>query len=77
MALSIAGFYFIAFYVFTKNEKNKQEINRLVEETIELLKEQAQSNPNESYLAIIHIRDRLIPFNERQGNYGKLLFFFF
>lgn len=73
MALSVVGLYFVICYITTKNEKIKQEIHRLIEDTIELLKEQTKNHPNESYLAIIHIRDRLIPFNERQGK--KIVFF--
>lgn len=42
-------------------------MNKLIENTIHLLKEQTQHRPNENYLPIIHIRDSLIPFNERQG----------
>lgn len=68
MSLSIVGLYFVICYVSTKSENYKQEVNQLVENTIDLLKEQAQNKPNESYLPIIHIRDHLIPFNERQGN---------
>lgn len=45
-------------------------MNQLVENTIELLKEQAKNRPNESYLPIIHIRDHLIPSKERQGTSG-------
>lgn len=45
-------------------------MNQLVENTIELLKEQAKNRPNESYLPIIHIRDHLIPSKERQGTHG-------
>jgi len=51
----------------TKSEKHKQEVNRLVENIIDLLKQQAQYRPNEGYLPIIHIRDQLIPPNERQS----------
>jgi len=68
VALSIVGLYFVICYISTKSENYKQEVNQLVENTIDLLKEQAQNKPNESYLPIIHIRDHLIPFNERQGN---------
>jgi len=67
VALSIIGLYFVICYISTKSENYKQQVNQLVENTIELLKEQAQNKPNESYLPIIHIRDHLIPFNERQG----------
>ncbi|XP_022171716.1 uncharacterized protein LOC111034687 isoform X2 [Myzus persicae] len=67
VALSIVGLYFVICYISTKSENYKQELNQLVENTIELLKEQAQNKPNESYLPIIHIRDHLIPFNERQA----------
>jgi len=51
----------------TKSEKHNQEVNRLVESIIDLLKQQAQYRPNEGYLPIIHIRDQLIPPNERQS----------
>jgi len=51
----------------TKSEKHKQEVNRLVENIIDLLKQHAQYRPNEGYLPIIHIRDQLIPPNERQS----------
>lgn len=68
VALSIVGLYFVICYISTKSENYKQEVNKLVENTIDLLKEQAQNKPNQSYLPIIHIRDHLIPFNERQGN---------
>jgi len=67
VALSIVGLYFIICYISKKSENYKQEVNQLVENTIDLLKEQAQNKPNESYLPIIHIRDHLIPFNERQA----------
>lgn len=40
---------------------------KLIESTIKLLKKQAVHQPNENYLPIIHIRDKLIPFDERQG----------
>jgi len=67
VALSIVGLYFVICYISAKSENYKQEVNQLVENTIDLLKEQAQNKPNESYLPIIHIRDHLIPFNERQA----------
>ncbi|XP_025202028.1 uncharacterized protein LOC112599365 [Melanaphis sacchari] len=67
VALSIVGLYFVICYISTKSENYKQEVNQLVENTIDLLKEQARNKPNESYLPIIHIRDHLIPFNERQA----------
>lgn len=67
MALSIIGLYFGVCYVTTKSEKHRQEVNRLVERIIDLLKQQAQYRPNEGYLPIIHLRDQLIPLNERQG----------
>lgn len=67
MALSIICFYFGICYVTTKSEKHKQEVNRLLESTMDLLKQQAQYRPNEGYLPIIHIRDQLIPLNERQS----------
>lgn len=67
VGLSVIGLYFIICYISSKSEKRLQDINHLVENTIDLLKEQARSRPNESYLPIIHIRDCLIPFNERQG----------
>jgi len=52
----------------TKSENHKQEVNRLVENIIDLLKQQALYRPNdEGYLPIIHIRDQLIPPNERQS----------
>jgi len=51
----------------TKSEKHKHEVNRLVENIIDLLKQNAQYRPNEGYLPIIHIRDQLIPPNERQS----------
>jgi len=80
VALSIVGLYFVICYISTKSENYKQEVNQLVENTIDLLKEQAQNKPNESYLPIIHIRDHLIPFNERQGNrflYFTIVLFFY
>jgi len=55
----------------TKSEKHKQEVNRLVENIIDLLKQHAQYRPNEGYLPIIHIRDQLIPPNERQSIKNK------
>lgn len=67
MVLSVVGLYFVICYVSTKSENHKQEVNKLVENTINLLKEQALNRPSESYLPIIHIRDHLIPFDERQG----------
>jgi len=67
VALSVLGLYFVICYITTNNENYKQEVNKLVENTIILLKEQAQNQPNESYIPIIHIRDNLIPFNERQA----------
>lgn len=63
----VASFYFGICYITTKSEKHKQEVNRLVENIIDLLKQQAQYRPNEGYLPIIHIRDQLIPPNERQS----------
>lgn len=69
MVLSVVGLYFVACYITTKSENHKQEVNTLVENTIKLLKEQALNRPNENYLPIIHIRDYLIPFDERQGVY--------
>jgi len=81
VALSVLGLYFVICYITTNNENYKQEVNKLVENTIILLKEQAQNQPNESYIPIIHIRDNLIPFNERQGKFKTILllftFFFF
>lgn len=66
-ALSIISLYFGVCYITTKSEKHKQEVNRFVESTIDLLKQQAQYRPKEGYLPIIHIRDQLIPPNERQS----------
>lgn len=74
MTLSVVGLYFVICYISTKSEKHKQEVNRLVENTIDLLKQQAQHRPNESYLPIIHIRDQLITPNERQGRKRKPFF---
>jgi len=66
VSLSIVSLYFGICYMTTKSEKHKQEVNHLVENIIDLLKQQAQYRPNEGYLPIIHIRDQLIPPNERQ-----------
>lgn len=66
MTLSVIGLYFAICYISTKSEKHRQEVNVLVENTIDLLKRQAQHRPNENYLPIIHIRDQFIPPNERQ-----------
>lgn len=74
MSLSVISVYFGICYITTKSEKHKQEVNRLVESTIDLLKQQAQYRPKEGYLPIIHIRDQLIPSNERQG-INKYIFF--
>lgn len=71
VALSVAGLYFVICYISTKNENYKQEINKLIENTIELLKEQALNKPNENYLPIIYIRDHLIPFDERKCMYNN------
>lgn len=67
VGLSVIGLYFIICYITEKGEKYKLEVTRLIENTIDLLKEQALNQPDESYLPIIHVRDHLIPFNERQG----------
>lgn len=68
MALCVICLYFVICYITLKSEKYKQEVNQLVENTIILLKEQANNRPNEeNYLPIIHIRDQLIPIKERQG----------
>lgn len=67
MALSVVGLYFVICYISTKSETHKQEVNKLIESTIKLLKKQAVQQPNENYLPIINIRDILIPFDERQG----------
>lgn len=67
VSLSLISLYFGICYMTTKSEKHKQEVNQLVENIIDLLKQQAQYRPNESYLPIIHIRDQLIPPNERQS----------
>jgi len=81
VSLSLVSLYFGICYLTTKSEKHKQEVNRLVENIIDLLKQQAQYRPNESYLPIIHIRDQLIPPNERQSiktfYYKKYYFFFY
>lgn len=69
VALSVGSVYFGICYFSTKSEKYKQEVNRLVECTIDLLKQQAHYRPNEGYLPIIHIRDQLILPSERQGMY--------
>ncbi|XP_050543880.1 inner nuclear membrane protein Man1 [Daktulosphaira vitifoliae] len=66
VGLSVLGVYFGICYFTTKSEKHKKEVNTLVEKIINLLKAQAQNHPNEPYLAIIHIRDQLIPPIERQ-----------
>ncbi|XP_001952027.2 inner nuclear membrane protein Man1 isoform X1 [Acyrthosiphon pisum] len=66
VSLSLISLYFGICYMTTKSEKHKQEVNRLVENIIDLLKQHAQYRPNEGYLPIIHIRDQLIPPNERQ-----------
>lgn len=71
MGLSVVGLYFVICYITDKGEKYKLQVNQLVESTIELLKERALNQPDESYLPIIHVRDHLIPFNERQGMYRK------
>lgn len=76
MTLSVASIYFGICYVTTKSEKHKQEVNRLVENTIDLLKQQAQYRPNEGYLPIIHIRDQLIPLSERSSKINLYFFFF-
>jgi len=65
--LSVLSIYFGICYITTKSEKHKQEVNRLVENTIDLLKQHAQYQPIEGYLPIIHIRDQLILPNERQS----------
>lgn len=75
MALFVGSVYFGVYYFSTKSEKYKQEVNRLVECTIDLLKQQAQYRPSEGYLPIIHVRDRLISPNERQGMH-KIYFYF-
>ncbi|VVC30133.1 Hypothetical protein CINCED_3A018232 [Cinara cedri] len=67
VGLSVIGLYFLICYISSKSEKHHLDVNQLIENTIDLLKEQAQNRPDENYLPIIHIRDRLIPFNERQG----------
>jgi membrane protein Man1 len=67
VGLSVIGLYFIICYITAKGEKYKLEVTQLVENTIDLLKERALNQPDESYLPIIHVRDHLIPFNERQG----------
>lgn len=67
MTLSVVGLYFVICYISTKSETHKQEMTKLIEGTIKLLKKRAVHQPNESYLPIIHIRDILIPFDERQG----------
>lgn len=69
VGLSVIGLYFIICYISSKSEKHNLEFNQLIENIIILLKEQSQRRPNESFLPIIHIRDHLIPFNERQGMY--------
>lgn len=71
MGLSVVGLYFVICYITDKGEKYKLQVNQLVESTIELLKERALNQPDESYLPIIRVRDHLIPFNERQGMYRK------
>lgn len=65
MAFSIICIYFGICYITTKSEKHKREVNQLIESAIDLLKQQAQYRPNESYLPVIHIRDQLISPNER------------
>lgn len=74
MIFFVASFYFGICYITTKSEKHKQEVNRLVENIIDLLKQQAQYRPNEGYLPIIHIRDQLIPPNERQSKIKSVFF---
>jgi len=74
VAMSVISLYFGICYITTKSEKHKQEVDRLVENTIDLLKQQAQYRPNESYLPVIQIRDQLIPPNERQGIYYNYYF---
>lgn len=71
MALSIVGLYFVICYITTESEKHKQEVNQLIENTINLLKEHAHNQPDESYLPLIHIRDYLIPVKERQCMYSN------
>lgn len=71
MVVSVLSIYFGICYITTKSEKHKNEVNRLVENTIDLLKQQAQYRPIEGYLPIIHIRDQLIPPNERQSKYNN------
>lgn len=71
MGLSVIGLYFVICYITKKSENYKKEVNQLVEKTIDLLKERALNQHDESYLPIIHVRDHLIPFNERQGMYEK------
>lgn len=67
VTLSVVGLYFVLCYISTKSEIHKQEVIKLIESTIKLLKTQAVNQPDESYLPIIHIRDTLIPFDERQA----------
>jgi len=71
VVVSVLSIYFGICYITTKSEKHKNEVNRLVENTIDLLKQQAQYRPIEGYLPIIHIRDQLIPPNERQSKYNN------
>lgn len=75
VALSVICIYFGICYITTKNEKHQQELNRLIENTTDLLKQQSQYRPNEGYLPIIHIRDQLIAPNERQGMFIQNNFF--
>lgn len=73
MSLSVICSYFGICFITTKSEKHQQEVNRLIEVTIDLLK-QAQYRPNEGFLPIIHIRDQLIAPNERQSLLSYFLF---
>lgn len=67
VCLSVVGLYFIICYISSKTEKRLQDVNQLIENSIDLLKEHARHRPDESYLPVIHVRDHLIPFNQRQG----------
>lgn len=50
-----------------RHERNKKEVFRLVENIIELLSNHQQTGLGDNYLAINHVRDQLIPPQQRQS----------
>lgn len=64
-AVTFVGFKAIQYYSDRK-KKTQREILKMVDDILHMIRNQAEKNPDEPYLPIIHIKDQLITPAERE-----------